>query len=214
MMKLYAMTGACSFASHIALRWANAPFQLQILTLAELGDPEYLELNPKGAVPVLMTDDGSVMTESLAILQYIAESFPRARLGAEAEDSFSRARLNESLAEMVSGTHTAWSPVFVPGRFVTRPDLENDARQAAFGQLDIQYARLERIMQGRTWRLFDRRTVADAYLYVMCTWKDKTPTPLAAFPSLQAYRRRLDQDPDIRRALAAESTSDLAAGQG
>ena len=116
------------------------------------------------------------------------------------------ARLNESLAEMVSDTHSAWAPVFVPDRFVTRPAYEEDARQAAFRQLDIQYERLERHLQGKTWRVFDRRTVADAYLYVMCTWKDQTPTPLAAFPALAAFTARLDQDPDVQRVIEDEES--------
>jgi glutathione S-transferase len=210
MMKLYLMKGACSLAAHIALIWAKAPHEVQILTHAEVGDKEFLELNPKGAVPVLMTDDGSVLTESLAILQFIAQSFPSSQLGAPTGDTFSQARVNESLAEMVSDTHKAWTPVFVPNRFVTKSANEEDARQAAFRQLDIQYARLDRIMQGKTWRLFDRRTVADAYLYVMCSWKDQTPTPLASFPSLAAFRSRLDQDPGVKRALREEEAGSHA----
>ena len=206
MMKLCLMKGACSLATHIALRWAKLPYELQVLTHAELGGTEFLALNPKGAVPALITEDGSVLTESLAILQFIAQSAPQSHLGAPAADALAAARLNESLAEMISDTHSAWAPVFAPGRFVTRQSFEEDARQAAFRQLDIQYGRLERVMQGRTWRLFDRRTVADAYLYVMCTWKDQTPTPLAAFPALAGFRARLDQDPDIQRALTEEDS--------
>ena len=211
MMKLYVMKGACSLAAHIALLWAKAPHELQILTHAEVAGKEFIELNPNGAVPVLIVDDGSVLTESLAILQLIAADFPQARLGAPTDDKFAQARLNESLAEMVSDTHKAWTPIFVPSRFVTKPAYEEDARQAAFRQLDIQYARLDRIMQGKTWRLFDRRTVADAYLYVMCLWKDQTPTPLASFPSLAAFRARLDQDADVKRAVQSEDVRTLAA---
>ena len=205
-MKLLLMKGACSRASHIALRWAKLPYEFQVLTQDELGGTEFQALNPKGAVPVLITDDGSVLTESLAILLFIAQSAPESRLGAPATDALATARLNESLAEMVSDTHSAWAPVFVPDRFVTRPAYEEDARQAAFRQLDIQYERLERHLQGKTWRVFDRRTVADAYLYVMCTWKDQTPTPLAAFPALAAFTARLDQDPDVQRVIEDEES--------
>jgi glutathione S-transferase len=214
MMKLYVMQGACSLASHIALIWAKAPHELQILSHADVHEKAFLEINPKGAVPVLMIDDGSVLTESLAILQFIAESFPRSHLGAPTGDPFSRAILNESLAEMVSDTHKAWAPVFVPSRFVTQPAHEEDARQAAFQQLDIQYARLDRTMHGKTWRLFDRRTVADAYLYVMCTWKDQTPTPLASFPALAAFRTRLERDPDVLRAIREEEVTGSSTAQG
>jgi glutathione S-transferase len=204
-MKLFLMNGACSLASHIALIWADAAYDVQTLSHEEVGGAEFLRINPKGAVPALLLDDGSVLTESLAILDFVADTHPEAHLGAPAGDAFARAQLNESLAEMVSDVHKAWTPFFVPERFVTQAAFQGDARQAAYGQLDIHYGRLDRHMQGRTWRLFDRRTVADAYLYVMCSWKDKTPTPLAAFPALAAFQARMAGDAGVRRALAEEA---------
>jgi len=106
----------------------------------------------------------------------------------------------------VSDVHKAWAPVFVPGRFVTREANRDDAREAAFAQLDLQYVRLDEAMRGRTWMLFDRRTVADAYLYVMCCWKDRTPKPLAAYPTLAAFKERLDVDDGVQRALTEEGS--------
>ncbi len=114
--------------------------------------------------------------------------------------------MNEALADLVSDVHKAWAPVFVPGRYVTREENQDDARQAAFVQLDQQYALLDNAMQGRQWLLFGRRTVADAYLYVMCRWKDRTPKPLAAYPALASYKTRLDGDAGVKRALAEETS--------
>lgn len=204
-MQLYVMPGACSLASHIALLWADIPFDLVILSHEDLAGRSFRDLNPKGAVPTLMLNDGTVITESLSILMYIADVSPAAALGVHEGDVLGRARLNECLAELVSDVHKAWAPFFVPGRFTLAPEGEADVRLAAFDQLDVQYARLDAVMAGRHWRVLGRRTVADAYLYVMCSWKDMTPTPLAAFPHLAAFKARLDADPAVMRALSEEA---------
>jgi len=205
-MKLYVMPGACSLASHISLIWAGLPYEVAVLGHAEAGGEAYRKVNPKGAVPALALDDGTVITESLAVLQYIAGLAPDARLGAEPGNLLARAQMDELLADLVSDIHKAWAPVFVPNRFVTKEANQDDARQAAFGQLDKQYARLDRMIQGREWALFGRRTVADAYLYVMCRWKDNTPEPLARYPALAAYKARLDADAGVQRALSEETS--------
>jgi glutathione S-transferase len=205
-MKLYVMPRACSLASHIALLWAGATFELQMLSHEEVGGAAFLKISPKAAVPTLVLDDGTVITESLAILSYIADVFPAAELGAEPDDFVGRAQLNEALAELVSDVHKAWAPFFAPSRFVSHVDEEESARKAAFRQLDHQYGRLDRLMMGRPWRVLGHRTVADAYLYVMCSWKDMTPTPLAALPTLAAFYARLSSDALVKVALGQEAT--------
>jgi glutathione S-transferase len=203
-MKLYVMPGACSLASHIALIWAGAEFQLEVLSHESVSGGGFKKLNAKAAVPALMLDDGTVVTESLAILDYIADRFPDAQLGAKPGDLVGRAKLNERLAELVTDVHNAWAPVFAPSRFVQLERNQDDAIEAAFVQLDTHYGRLNSLMQDKTWSMFGHRTVADAYLYVMCSWKDKTPTPLAAFSALASFKARLDEDQDVRRALTEE----------
>ncbi len=204
MLKLYLMPGACSLASHIALIWAGLPYELAVLTHAEVGEDAYRRINPRGAVPALVLENGAVITQSLAVLQYIAALAPDAHLGGAPDNPLAQAEMNEWLAYLVSDVHGAWGPVRVPNRYVTRKQFEDDARQAAFGQLDKQYARLNAMMGGREWALFGRRTVADAYLYVVCRWKDDTPTKLAQYPALFAFKSRLDADPAIERALKEE----------
>jgi glutathione S-transferase len=203
-MKLYVMPGACSLASHIALLWAGASFDLHVLSHEEVSEEAFRRLNPKAAVPTLVLDDGTVITESLAILDYIADVFPEAELGAAPDDFVGRAQLNEALAELVSDVHKAWAPFFVPNRFVTNPAEEDSARQAAFRQLDLHYTRLDGLMQGKHWRVLGRRTVADAYLYVMCSWKDMTPTPLRHFPALAAFTARLHAESSVKAVLQQE----------
>jgi glutathione S-transferase len=204
-MKLYVMSGACSLASHISLHWAEADFDLEILSHDAVGNEAFRHINPKGAVPTLVLDDGTVITESLAILDYIADAYPAANLGAEPDDIVGRAQLNEALAELVSDVHKAWAPVFAPGRFVVEADDEGKAKAAAFKQLDIHYARLDKLMSDKQWRVLGHRTVADAYLYVMCSWKDMTPTPLVNFPALAAFSARMNADASVKLALQHES---------
>ena len=205
-MKLYVMPGACSLAAHIALTWTGTPFELVVLSHDELGGEAYRRINPKGVVPALELDDGTVITEALAVLAYIGDAFPEANLGAANGDVMERARLNEALADLVTDVHGAWSPVFVPDRYVTRAENQDDARQAAFGQLDKQYRRLNDVVAGKDWMLFGRRTVADAYLYVMASWKDRSPEPLAHYPALAAFKARLDADDSVRHAVAEEQS--------
>jgi glutathione S-transferase len=176
-----------------------------VLSHADLSGEAFRRLNPKGAVPTLVLDVGAVVTESLAILQYVAACAPEARLGATAGDALEQARINEFLGELTSELYKAWAPVFVPERFVTLKTCEDDARAAAFSQFDSHYARLEQMMTGREWALFGRRTVVDAYLYVLCAWKDNSHNKLSHYAALTAYRARLDGDAPVRRALAEEA---------
>ena len=205
MVKLYVMPGACSLASHIALIWAGAAYDLAVLSHADAGGAAFHKVNPKGAVPALVLDDGTVLTESLAVLEYIADSHPDAGLGANANDLVDKAKLNEALANLVSDVHKAWAPVFVPGRYVTSEANHGEAREAAFKLLDAQYQRLDQQMRGQDWLLFGRRTVADAYLYVMCRWLEKAPKQVQAYPALEKLKERLDADPGVQKALEEQA---------
>ncbi|MBX9651154.1 MAG: glutathione S-transferase [Xanthobacteraceae bacterium] len=156
-----------------------------------------------------LVDDGVastpfVLTESLAVLLHVAAKAPEARLGASEGDIVEQARLNEIMAELVSDVHKAFTPIFVPDRFVVDPEAEGDVREAAFALVDKAFARLEARLDGHDWLVLDRRTVADAYLNVVCRWKAKTPTGLEPFPNLVRHKTRLAADTGVRRALAEE----------
>jgi len=166
-MILYLMPGACPLASHIALAWADADYTVHRLSREIVRGKAYRQINPKAVVPALFLDDGNVLTESLAILEYLAEKYPKARMGVQPDDVEGRVDLNEALAELVSDVHLAWSPIMVPERHVTLEANQADAIEAAYGQFHVHYSRLDALMRDKTWRLFDRRTVADAYLYVI-----------------------------------------------
>jgi glutathione S-transferase len=200
-MKLYTMPGACSMASHIALIWAGLPFELEVLDHDSVHGPEFTRINPKASVPALVLEDGTVITESLAVLLYIADRNPAARLGVSTDDLIAKAKLNETMSELVSEVHKAYAPIFVPGRYVTDEAAQESVKQAAYLQLDQKFDRLEALMSdGRQWLALGHRSVADAYLHLMCSWKDNTSTPLAHFLHLAAHSARMKADPGVQRA--------------
>ncbi len=200
------MPGACSLASHIALCWAAAPFELVVLDHDRVHGPDFTRINPKASVPALLLEGGAVITESLAVLLFIAESFPAARLGASTGGALARARLNEALSELVSEVHKAYAPIFVPGRYVTDEAAQDSAKRAAYILLDQKFDHLEAQMSdGREWLVLGHRSVADAYLNVMCNWKDSTPTPLRHFPHLAAHSARLKADVGVQRAAREQA---------
>jgi glutathione S-transferase len=207
-MKLYYLPGACSLASHIALIWSGLDYELERLTYETLYGPEFIALNPKGAVPAMtLANTGSgapVLTESLAVLLYIAAQNPKARLAADAGDALEQARMHETLSELVTEVHKAFVPTFVPDRFVTDPAAHDGVRAAAFVMIEKAFRRIDGDLAGRDWLVLDRRTVADAYLHVMSRWLAKTPTPVDTFPNLARHFQKLSSDAGVKRALSEE----------
>lgn len=207
-MKLYYLPGACSLASHIALIWSGADYELGRLSYETVHGPEFMALNPKGAVPTLQDNAGGdsfVLTESLAVLLYIAAQHPDSRLTADAGNGGEQARMNEIMAELVSEVHKAFVPTLVPDRYVTDPATHDDVRAAAYILIEKAFRRLDGYLTSREWLVLDRRTVADAYLYVMSRWLAKTPTPVDTFPHLARHFRKLSSDAGVQRALSEES---------
>ena len=207
-MKLYYMPGTCSLASHIALIWSGADYELERLSYEAAHGPEFMALNPKGAVPTMTVETGGehpfVLTESLAVLLYIAAQNPAARLGATEGNALEQAKMNEIMAELVSEVHKAFVPAFVPDRFVVDEAAKDGARAAAFIMVEKAFRRLDGYLEGQKWLVLDRRTVADAYLHVMARWLANTPTPLSEFPNVARHFAKLEQDPGVQRALAEE----------
>ena len=165
------------------------------------------------AVPTITLDaaDGksAVLTESLAVLLYIAALAPVARLGAADGDVFEQAKMNEIMAELVSEVHKAFVPAFVPDRFVVDAEAQDGARAAAFKMVEKAFRRVDGYLEGQEWLVLGRRTVVDAYLHVLSRWLGNTPTPLSAFPNVARHFAGLAGDAGVKRPLWEE---DLPAG--
>lgn len=199
-MKLYYLPGACSLASHIALREVGAAFDLERVDNAtkktEAG-ADFLEINPKGYVPVLTLEGGDVLTEGAAILQFIADQHPKTGLAPQA-GTLERTRLQEHLSYVSSELHKSFSPLFNP----TSTEAEKTAAKTRVAQKLDQVEQI--LADGRSFLLGDQFTVADAYLFVVANWTGPTGIGLDAWPNIAAFQQRVAAREAVQAALKAE----------
>jgi len=198
-MKLFYKPGACSLASHIALREAGVDFDLEPVD-TETGrtgsGADYRSINPKGYVPALQLEDGGIVTEGAAILQYIDARFPAAGLAPPA-GTIGRTRLQEQLNWIAAELHKAFGPLFSGGGEVEK-QAARDAVAANFDQVEAVLA------DGRDWLVADRFSVADAYLFVVANWANFTGIDLAGWPRLAGFVGRVASRPTAQAAMRAE----------
>lgn len=200
-MKLYYAPGTCALACWIALEWAGADYQVEKVTL---GSPEYLAVNPLGMVPALDVPDYRIVTQANAILQYIADLYPEGNLGAD-EGVNAQSEFNEIMAFLTGDFHPAFWPMFSPNRYTVSSDSK-----ALESVVEAAYARIDRAMTfldgliGDTGHVYkDKRTVADAYAFVMARWSVKTPKPWTEYPNLAQFMKEMEKDPIVADVLAA-----------
>ena len=198
-MKLYFSPGACSLSPHIVLLESRLGFTMEKVDLrsklTESGR-NYRAVNPKGYVPALELDDGRVLTEGPAVVQYLADLAPDRQL-APRPGTFERYELI-SLLNFISGElHKNYSPLF-------SPTTADEVKQAVRGNLAQRYPYIEQVLQGKQYLLGEQFTVADAYLFVISSWAAHVDVDLAAFPNLQAFMARVAARPAVQQALRAE----------
>ncbi len=199
-MKLYYSPGACSLSPHIVLREVGAAFDLERVDLktkkTEKG-ADFTQVNPKGYVPTLQLDDGSILTEGPAIVQYLADSKAASGLLPKS-GSIERYRVVEWLNFISTEIHKGFSPLFwatTPQDFKESVVKANLARR--FAMLDKHFAKNQYLMGGQF-------TVADAYLYTTLTWAPAVNVDLSPYPNLVAFRDRVAARPAVQEARKAE----------
>ncbi len=201
---LYYAPGACSLAPHIVLAWIGAPYQA---VRVQFGSKELLAVNPSGAVPTLQEDDGWLLTQAGAILDYLAGKHPEA--GLSGGDSLrAKAEAHRWSAFLTSDVHAAFWPIFMPHRYTT--DSSDEARKAVIAAghklVAKQFAVLDQHLEGREWILDGGRSVIDAYAFPMIRWASaKLPDGLANFGNVRALHDRLAADETVQKVLAVES---------
>ncbi|HEY0526039.1 MAG TPA: glutathione binding-like protein [Stellaceae bacterium] len=198
-MELYFSPLACSMATRIALYEAGADASFiradtKVKRTADGGD--FLAINPMGQVPTLRIDDGELLTENLAVLQYVADRFPAAELAPTA-GGIERYRLQQWLSFIATELHKA---VFIPLLDRTSP---GGAKDFAHQKVGPRFAYLAKHLDGRE-HLLDRFTVADAYLATVLNWCRPSGVELSEWPAVQAYHRRMLARPSIAKAFAEE----------
>jgi glutathione S-transferase len=204
-MQLYFSPGACSLASHIVLREAGLPFDLKradVRTKKLEDGSDYLAVNSKGAVPALRLDDGQVLTEGPAILQYLADQKPDTRLVPKA-GTLDRYRVLEWLNFITSELHKGFTPLFV--------SQDANVKEYATQNLHKRFDWLNAQFGGKQYLTGETFTVADAYLFTVLNWSNLLGIDMSKWPALQAFSARVAARPKVQEALAAEGLTKKAA---
>ncbi|WP_312947346.1 glutathione transferase GstA [Superficieibacter sp.] len=198
-MKLYYKPGACSLASHIILRESGLDFTLEKVDLAnkrlENGD-DFLNMNPKGQVPTLLLDDNAILTEGVAIMQFIADSVADRQLLAS-PGSMARYRALEWLNYVATELHKGFTPLF-------RPDTPEDYKPTVRALLEKKLRFVDEALGDKPWIGGTRFTIADAYLFTVLRWARAVKLEMSGLNHIQAYMERVAARPAVAAALAAE----------
>ena len=198
-MKLYFSPGACSLSPHIVLRETGIPFELeQVDTRAKRtkAGADFLQINPKGQVPVLALDDGDRLTEGPAIVQYIADQAPASGLVPPAGTK-ERYHVQEWLNFITSELHKNFSPLF-------RPNTPDVYKPVAKENLASRFGYLDRHLAGGKYLMGDQFTIADAYLFTILNWTNFQSIDLGQWPNVKAYFERVRARPTVQDAMKAE----------
>ena len=198
-MKLYYAPGTCALACWIALKWAGAEFEA---VRADFASEAFRRVNPLATVPALDIGGPRAMTQSDAILTYIAERYPAAALGAD-DDVMGRFEFGETMAFLTGDFHPAFWPFFSPQRFTTDEAKEalDKVRLASHARIDRVMAHLDRVIGESDHVYRGRRTVADAYAYVMTRWTGRLPKTWKDYPNVARFYERMEQDAVVKEVL-------------
>lgn len=211
-LKLYYTFGTCALASHITLIEAGADYELQRISFKdeEQKKPEYLKLNPKARVPSLVTPEG-VLTETPALLVYIAQKFPAKNL-ALIDDPFAFAKVQEFNSYLCSTAHINHAHRMRGYRWVDAADEHSiKAMQKKVPEsVAAAFELIEQYMLKGPYVMGDRFTVCDPYLFTLSQWLEDDGVDLARLPRVAEFRARLSERPSVQRALA-EQTKKVAA---
>ena len=199
-MKLYYIPGACPLASHIVACEGGLPLEIERVDSkngykTETGE-DYLKINPKGYVPALKLDNGEILTETLAVIQYLGDQAPDKGL-TPAAGSFARYRLEEWLSFMNSEIQKSFGPLF-------KSAMPEASKEAARATLDQRFAYMNDHMAKNTFVMGDQYTIADPYLFTILGWPAYVGYDLTRFPHLQAFAARIAERPAVQKALREE----------
>lgn len=203
-MKLYYSPGACSLADHIVLEWIGKPYEAVRVSGEDRKSPAFLAINPAGAVPVL-EDDGWVLTQNSAILNYLTELNPDAGLLGDGSPR-SRAEVTKWLAVVNSDIHPAFKPLFGAIAWIGDDALVAKGKDVARASLRVLFARVDTQLEGRDW-IAGTRSIADPYLYVVLRWAKAMGVDLSGLGNLERFFNAMQADAGVRRALAQEGLS-------
>ena len=204
MLKLYYATGSCALASHIALQEAGAPYTAERIDFKtnQQNSPDYLAINPKGRVPSLVTECG-VLTETPAMLAFIAQSFPQSRL-APLEDAFAFAQAQAFNSYLCATVHVAHAHKGRGYRWASEETSFADMKRKLPETMGACFAPIERSMLKGPWVMGDTYTICDPYLFTLSGWLEGDGVDIATLPKVADHRKRMAERPAVRKVLADE----------
>jgi glutathione S-transferase len=199
MYTLYYAPGSCALSPHITLTEAGIPHTLVKVDLAthttEDGT-DYYTINPKGYVPALTLPDGQILTEGVAIVQYLADQAKESGLAPE-NGTMARYRLQEWLTFISAEVHKTFSPLW-------NQSISPDARTAAVEKLHKRFPVIEEALASHAFITGDKFTVADAYAFTVLNWSHMLGVDLAAYPHIRTYLETVGARPHVQEALKAQ----------
>lgn len=201
-VKLYYAPGVCSLSPHIVLEEAGLPHELvktDIRAKTTASGSDYRDVNPLGYVPALALDDGTLLTEGPAIVQYIADKVPEKKL-APPNGTLERYKLQSWLNFVSSELHKGFSPLF-------NPQMPDGAKDLAKERLAARFAHLDKHFAKNAYLMGDSFTCPDAYCFTVLRWTVPTKIDLTPYPNLQAYMKRIEARPAVQAAMKAEGLS-------
>ena len=204
MLKLYYAPGTCALASHIALEEAGAAYTTERLDFKsnQQTSPEYLKVNPKGRVPALVSDHG-VLTETPALLAYIAQSFPKAKL-APLDDAFAFAQVQAFNSYLCSTVHVAHAHKGRGYRWATEESSFADMKGMVPKSMAACFALIERGMLKGPWVMGEQYTICDPYLFTLTGWLEGDDVDLATLPKVMAHRQRMAERTAVKKVMEDE----------
>ena len=204
MLKLYYSPGSCALASHIALQEAGAAYAAERLDFKsnQQTSPEYLAVNPKGRVPALVTDRG-VLTETPAILAFIAQSFPQAKL-MPFDDPFALAQAQAFNSYLCSTVHVAHAHRGRGYRWASDEASFADMKRKVPESVGACFALIERDLLRGPWVMGESYTVCDPYLFTLSGWLEGDGVDLSRLPRVMEHRKRMSERSAVRQVVADE----------
>ena len=204
MLKLYYAPNTCALASHIALIDAGADYETVRLDFRseDQRKPEYLAINPKARVPALVTQHG-VLTETPALLAYIAQTFPGARL-APLDDPFAFARVQAFNSYLCATVHVAHAHRMRGYRWADEPEAIAAMQRKVPASVGACFELIEREMLQGPWVMGESYTICDPYLFTLAQWLPGDGVDIAQLPKVQAHRDRMNARASVRQAIAEE----------
>ncbi|QJP08951.1 glutathione transferase GstA [Pseudomonas multiresinivorans] len=199
-MKLYFAPNACSLAAHIVLRELGLPFSLVRVnnrTKRTADGQDFYRINPKGYVAALQLEDGTVLTEGAAILQYLADLQPDAGL-APANGTLARTHLQAQLNFIGSELHAGMSPLF-------DSEIPDPVKDLLRSKLARRLGYLEQVLAANGQVAGDSFSIADAYLFTVLGWSEQLKVDLGAYPAIRRFRQAVGTRPAVIEALRAEA---------